>query len=411
MTKKRVVVTGMGIISPVGNDIQTSWSNLLAGKSGISHITHFDTSKLATTFAGQVKNFDPLKWLADAKDQKKVDKDIQYGIAASTQAIEDAGLDDNSRQKAGVAIGSGIGGLSFIENNCLTLFEKGARRVSPFFIPGSIINMVSGYVSMMNGMKGPNIALATACTTGTHSIGLAARMIAYGDAEVMVAGGAESPICPLGVAGFNASRALSTRNDDPTKASRPWDVDRDGFVLSEGAGVLVLEDYEHALKRNARIHAELKGFGMSGDAFHITLPPEDGSGAVACMNRAIEDAELNPEDIGYVNAHGTSTLGGDVAETVAIRRAFGSHVDSLAVSSTKSMTGHLLGAAGAVEAIFAIMAVKTQKLPPTINLDRPGEGCDLDYIPNYARDAVVKNALSNSFGFGGTNGSLIFGLV
>lgn len=411
MTKKRVVVTGMGIISPVGNDVQTAWSNLLSGTSGISAITDFDTSNLATTFAGQVRDFDPLEWLANAKDHKKMDKDIQYGIAASRQAIDDAGLDDEARQKAGVAIGSGIGGLSFIENNCLTLFEKGARRVSPFFIPGSIINMVSGYVSMMHGMRGPNIALATACTTGTHSIGLAARMIVYGDADVMVAGGAESPICSLGVAGFNASRALSTRNEDPQKASRPWDKDRDGFVLAEGAGVVVLEDYEHARKRGARIHAELKGFGMSSDAFHITLPPEDGRGAVGCMDRAIQDASLNPEDISYVNAHGTSTLGGDLAETTAVRRTFGSHADSIAVSSTKSMTGHLLGAAGAIEAIFSIMAVKTQQIPPTINLDNPSEGCDLDYVPHNARDAVVDNALSNSFGFGGTNGSLVFGRI
>ena len=411
MTKKRVVVTGLGIVSPVGNNVQTCWSNLLTGTSGVSSITSFDTSGLTTTFAAQVKEFDPLDWMNDSKECKKTDKHIQYGIAAAQQAITDAGLDDDAKRNAGVSIGSGIGGLEFIENNCKTLFEKGARRVSPFFIPGSIINMVSGYVSITHGMRGPNIALATACTTGTHSIGLAARMISYGDAEVFVAGGAESSVCSLGIAGFNAARALSTRNDSPEQASRPWDKDRDGFILGEGAGVMVLESYEHARKRNATIYAELKGFGMSGDAYHITLPPEEGYGAAHCMKRALEDAELSPNAIDYINAHGTSTLGGDLTETVAVRSTFGAHANALAMSSTKSMTGHLLGAAGAIEAIFSVLSLQNQAIPPTINLDNPDEGCNLDYVANTARDIKADHVLTNSFGFGGTNGSLIFSRI
>ena len=409
MSKRRVVVTGLGIISPVGNDVSTAWANILAGRSGIGPITHFDASTFPTRIAGEVRDFDPAKFVAP-KDVKKMDPFIHYGIAASVQALADAGLKphEHDEERIGVAVGAGIGGIATIEKTAITYHEHGQRKISPFFVPSSIINMASGNLSIMLGLKGPNIACVTACTTSTHNIGLAMRMIQYGDADVMVAGGAEFSTVGTAVGGFCSARAMSTRNDEPHKASRPWDRDRDGFVLSDGAGVLVIEDYDHAVKRGARIYCELAGFGMSGDAFHMTSPPEDGDGARRSMVAAIADAKLNADQVGYVNAHATSTGVGDVAEVAAIKACFGDHAKKMPVSSTKSMTGHLLGAAGGVEAIFSILALRDNVLPPTINLDNPSEGCDLDFVPHTARETKLDVALSNSFGFGGTNGTLVF---
>ncbi|HEV7490277.1 MAG TPA: beta-ketoacyl-ACP synthase II [Rhodanobacteraceae bacterium] len=409
MSKRRVVVTGLGIVSPVGNDVATAWANVTAGKSGIGPITHFDASTFPTRIAGEVRDFDPTQYVA-AKDVKKMDPFIHYGIAASIEALADAGLKphEHDEERIGVAVGAGIGGIGTIEKTAITYHESGQRKISPFFVPSSIVNMASGNLSIMLGLKGPNIACVTACTTATHNIGLAMRMIQYGDADVMIAGGAEYSTVGTAVGGFCSARAMSIRNDEPTKASRPWDRDRDGFVLSEGAGVLVIEDYEHAKARGARIYCELVGFGMSGDAFHMTSPPEDGDGARRSMAAALADAKANAEDIGYVNAHATSTGVGDIAEVNAIKSCFGDYSKKLPVSSTKSMTGHLLGAAGGVEAIFSILAMRDSVIPPTINLDNPGEGCDLDFVPHTARDAKLDVVLSNSFGFGGTNGTLVF---
>ncbi|WP_028239989.1 beta-ketoacyl-ACP synthase II [Stutzerimonas azotifigens] len=409
MSRRRVVVTGLGMVSPLGNDVPSSWQGILAGRSGIGLIEHTDLSAYSTRFGGSVKGFEVEQYLP-AKEARKLDLFIQYGLAASFQAWRDSGLEatDENRDRFGVAIGSGIGGLTNIENNCKSLIEQGPRRISPFFVPGSIINMVSGFLSIHLGLQGPNYAVATACTTATHCIGMAARNIAYGEADVMIAGGAEMAACGLGIGGFAAARALSTRNDDPAAASRPWDRARDGFVLSDGAGALVLEELEHARARGATIYAELIGFGMSGDAFHMTSPPEDGAGAARCMRNALKDARLDASQIDYINAHGTSTPAGDTAEVAAIKSVFGEHAYELAVSSTKSMTGHLLGAAGAVEAIFTVLAIRDQVAPPTINLDDPDEGCDLDFVPHEARSMPIEVALSNSFGFGGTNGSLVF---
>ena len=409
MSKRRVVVTGMGMMTPLGNDMQSSWTNLLAGKSGADFITHFDTEKYGTKFAAMTKDLDLSEYIS-RKDAKKMDLFIQYGIAASIQAIKDSGLDitEQNAERIGAAIGSGIGGLGLIEENHSKLIASGPRKLSPFFVPSTIINMISGHLSIMYGLKGPNISITTACTTGVHNIGHAARIIAYGDADVMVAGGAEKASTELGIGGFGAARALSTRNDDPKAASRPWDKDRDGFVLGDGAGVMVLEEYEHAKARGAKIYAELAGFGMSGDAFHMTSPPSDGDGAARSMLNAINDAGINPEQIGYINAHGTSTPTGDIAETMAVKRIFGDHASKVMVSSSKSMIGHLLGAAGSVESIITTLSLVEQKVTPTINLDNPSEGCDLDYVPHEARDAKLEYALCNSFGFGGTNGSLVF---
>jgi 3-oxoacyl-[acyl-carrier-protein] synthase II len=397
------------MLSPLGLDVASSWSGILAGQSGAATIETFDVSDYSVQFAATVKDFDPTRYM-DAKEARRVDVFVQYGLAAASQAIEDAGLTDIPEAEGdryGVAIGSGIGGISTIEKTHETLLKSGPRRVSPFFVPGSVINMISGNVSIRYGMRGPNLAIVTACTTGTHNIGMAGRLIRDGDVDVMVAGGAEMATSPVPLAAFSSMKALSQRNDDPTAASRPWDRDRDGFVLGDGAGVVVLEEYEHAKARGATIYAELAGFGMSGDAFHITSPPEDGAGAVAAMRNALRSAGMDPSEVGYINAHGTSTPQGDVAETQAIKTVFGAKPE-LAVSSTKSMIGHLLGAAGSVEAIFSILALRDGVLPPTINLENPGEGCDLDYVPGTARDVSVKAALSNSFGFGGTNGTLIF---
>ncbi|MEO4046425.1 beta-ketoacyl-ACP synthase II [Pseudomonas sp. CAU 1711] len=409
MSRRRVVVTGMGMLSPLGVDVASSWQGILAGRSGIGPIEHLDLSAFSTRIGGSVKGFDVEPYLS-VKEARKLDLFIQYGLAASFQAMRDAGLEvtDANRERIGVAMGSGIGGLTNIEATCKTLFEQGPRRISPFFVPGSIINMISGFLSIHLGLQGPNYAIATACTTGTHCIGMAARNIAYGEADVMIAGGAEMATCGLGMGGFGAARAMSTRNDEPEKASRPWDKGRDGFVLSDGAGALVLEELEHAKARGAIIHAELVGFGMSGDAFHMTSPPEDGDGAARCMANALRDAGLNPDQVDYINAHGTSTPAGDKAEASAVKQVFGEHAYKLAVSSTKSMTGHLLGAAGAVEAIFSVLALRDRVAPPTINLDEPDEGCDLDFVPHQAKALAIDTVLSNSFGFGGTNGSLVF---
>jgi len=406
---RRVVVTGLGLVTPVGNTVKESWENIVAGKSGITPIEHFDATGFNTRFGGSVKDFDISPYL-NPKDARKMDLFIQYGVAAGAQAINDAGIEcsEENAERIGVAIGSGIGGLPLIEQNHNALLKGGARRISPFFVPGSIINMISGNLAIQYGFRGPNIAITTACTTGTHNIGYSARTIAYGDADVMVCGGAEMATTPLGLGGFSAARALSTRNDDPEAASRPWDRDRDGFVLSDGAGVLVLEEYEHAKARGAQIYAELVGFGMSDDAFHMTAPPENGSGAALSMRNAIRDAKLDPSAVHYVNAHGTSTPAGDLAESRAIESVLGEAAKQVAVSSTKSMIGHLLGAAGAVEAVFSILAIRDQIAPPTINLDNPQEGCNLDYVPHTARDTKIDVALSNSFGFGGTNGTLVF---
>ena len=410
MSKRRVVVTGLGMLSPVGNTVDASWQALLAGQSGISNIEHFDTTEYSTKFAGLVKDFDPEDHGIAKKEARKMDLFIQYGVAAGLQAIADSGLEitDANADRVGVSVGSGIGGLGLIESNHTNLLASGPRKLSPFFVPSTIINMVSGHLSIMNGLRGPNIAVTTACTTGTHSIGLAARMIAYGDADAMLAGGTEKASTTLGMGGFAAARALSTRNDEPQKASRPWDKDRDGFVLGDGAGVMMLEEYEHAKARGAKIYAELVGFGMSGDAHHMTAPPSDGSGGAKAMTNAIKDAGIAPNVIGYVNAHGTSTPLGDVAELRGMKQVFGEHASKLMISSTKSMTGHLLGAAGAIEAIFSVLALRDQIAPPTINLDNPDDECDLDLVPHTAKAGQFDYALSNSFGFGGTNGSLIF---
>ena len=409
MSRRRVVITGMGMLSPLGNDVPSSWQGILAGRSGIGLIEHMDLSAYSTRFGGSVKNFDVEQYLP-AKEARKLDLFIQYGLAASFQAVRDSGLEitDANRERIGVAMGSGIGGLTNIENSCKALIEQGPRRISPFFVPGSIINMVSGFLSIHLGLQGPNYAIATACTTGTHCIGMAARNIAYGEADVMIAGGSEMAASGLGIGGFAAARALSTRNEDPASASRPWDKDRDGFVLSDGSGALVLEELEHAKARGARIYAEVIGFGMSADAFHMTSPPDDGAGAARCIRNAIVDARVDPAQVDYINAHGTSTPAGDKAEAAAIRTVFGDHAYDLSVSSTKSMVGHLLGAAGAVEAIFSVLAIRDQVAPPTINLDEPGEGCDLDFVPHEAKPRTIDIAVSNSFGFGGTNGSLVF---
>ncbi|WP_342608279.1 beta-ketoacyl-ACP synthase II [Vibrio tritonius] len=411
MSKRRVVVTGMGMLSPVGNTVESSWKALLAGQSGIVNIEHFDTTNFSTRFAGLVKDFDCEEYMSK-KDARKMDLFIQYGIAAGIQALNDSGLEITTENapRVGVAIGSGIGGLDLIEAGHTALVEKGPRKVSPFFVPSTIVNMVAGNLSIMRGLRGPNIAISTACTTGLHNIGHAARMIAYGDADAMVAGGAEKASTPLGMAGFGAAKALSTRNDEPQKASRPWDKDRDGFVLGDGAGVIVLEEYEHAKARGAKIYAELVGFGMSGDAYHMTSPSSDGSGGALAMSAALRDAGLEGTQIGYVNAHGTSTPAGDVAEVKGIKLALGEEgAKQVLVSSTKSMTGHLLGAAGSVESIITIMSLVDQIVPPTINLENPEEGLDIDLVPNTARKVEgMEYAICNSFGFGGTNGSLIF---
>jgi len=412
LTRRRVVITGLGIISPVGIDVKTAWSNIVAGKSGITHITRFDASAFPTQIAGEVKGFDVAKWLSP-KEARRFDTFIHYGLAASIDALQDSGLDleRENREQIGVCVGSGIGGLPLIEETHSAMLSGGVRKISPFFIPGTIINLISGQLSIMYGLKGPNIALVTACTTANHCIGEAGRLIEYGDADVMIAGGAEAAISQLGVGGFNAARALSTRNNAPELASRPWDVDRDGFVLGEGAGVLVLEEYAHAKKRSARIYAELAGYGMSADAHHITAPCADGEGAARCMVNTIRNAGINADAVDYINAHGTSTSLGDIAETIAVKRCFGEHAKQLAVSSTKSMTGHLLGAAGGVEAIFSVLAMHNQIAPPTINLVKQDPQCDLDFVPNYARNMKIRTVLSNSFGFGGTNGSLVFRAV
>src|SRR5690554_1430409 len=409
MSKRRVAITGIGILSPLGNDLASSWDGIVSGRSGIGPITHFDASAFATRISGSVKDFDPARWIP-TKDVKKMDPFVHYGVAAALMSIADAGLEirDADADRIGVAIGAGIGGLKGIEETAIKHHEGGPRKISPFYVPSTIINMVAGQVSIMTGARGPNIAVVTACTTATHNIGLAMRMIQHGDADAMIAGGAEFATTPTSLGGFCSMKALSTRNDEPEKASRPWDVERDGFVMGDGAGILVLEEYERAKARGARIYAELSGFGMSGDAFHMTAPSESGDGAARCMNAAIADARLDVARIGYINAHGTSTPAGDLAETMAIKSALGDHARKVAVSSTKSMTGHLLGAAGGVEAVFSAMAIHAGVLPPTINLDNPSEGCDLDYVPHTAREAKVDVVLSNSFGFGGTNGTLVF---
>jgi 3-oxoacyl-[acyl-carrier-protein] synthase II len=409
LSRRRVVVTGMGAITPLGNTVKDTWQGLCEGRSGIGPITHFDVSAFSTRFGGSVHGFDITQYLP-AKEARRIDKFLHYGVAAGMQAVRDAGLQDAPYDplRIGVAAGSGIGGITSIEDALHTIDSVGPRKISPFFVPGSIINMISGTLSILFNFQGPNLAITTACSTGTHNIGIAARMIAYGDADAMVVGGAEMAASPVGLGGFCAARALSTRNDDPQGASRPWDADRDGFVLSDGAGLLVLEEYEAARKRGANIYAELCGFGMSGDAHHITSPPEDGRGAAACMANALRDAGIAPEAVQYINAHGTSTPAGDLAESLAIRRVFGTHADKLAISSTKSMVGHLLGASGAVEAIFSVLSLREGIAPPTINLNKPGPGCDLDYVPHTARQLPIDVVISNSFGFGGTNGSLVF---
>ncbi|MCC4601460.1 beta-ketoacyl-ACP synthase II [Xanthomonas melonis] len=406
---RRVVVTGMGMVSPLGNDLATSWDGIIHGRSGIGPITQIDASQFTTKIAGEIKNFDPTLFVS-AKDVKKMDSFIHYGVGASFMALDDSGLeiDDSNAERIGAILGSGIGGLLGIEEQTIKFNEGGARKISPFYVPSTIINMLPGQVSLIKGLKGPTFSAVSACATSNHSIGTAMRMIQYGDADVMLAGGAERGSSPSSVGGFCAMKAMSTRNDDPTAASRPWDKQRDGFVLGDGAGVLVLEEYEHAKARGARIYAELVGFGASSDAFHMTAPSEDGEGAARSMLAALRDAKLNPEQIGYLNAHGTSTPLGDLAETLAMKRALGDHAYKTMVSSTKSMTGHLLGAAGGVEAIFSVMALHTGIIPPTINLEEPSEGCDLDYVPNVAREARVDAVMSNGFGFGGTNGTLVF---
>lgn len=409
MSKRRVVVTGLGLLSPLGLDVDTTWNGIVAGKSGIDEITLFDSAEFGTRFAGEMPSFDPLTYI-DKKETKKMDRFIQCGIAAGKQALEDSGykITPSNAHRIGASIGSGIGGLAQIEANHSKLITSGPKRVSPFFVPSTITNMISGFLSIIEGIKGPNLNVVTACTTGVHNIGVAARTIAYGDADAMLAGGAEASVTPLGIAGFGAARALSTRNEAPQAASRPWDKDRDGFVMGEGAGVVMLEEYESAIARGAKIYAELTGFGMSGDAYHMTSPPENGEGAAASMQNAINDAGISASDIGYVNAHGTSTPAGDLAEVSAIKSVFADNASDVLVSSTKSMIGHLLGAAGSVEAIFTVLALRDSIAPPTINLDNPGEGCDLDFVAHKAKSFSQAYALCNSFGFGGTNGSLVF---
>ena len=410
MSKRRVVVTGLGIVSPLGNDLASSWDGIVNGRSGIAELTGFDASAMATRIAGEVKGFDPADWMT-VKDVKKMDRFVHYGVAAGLMAMRDSGLEVNegNAERIGAIIGSGIGGIFGIEEQSIKLHEGGPRKVSPFYIPSTIINMLPGQISLMTGIQGPNFSAVSACATSNHSIGMAMRTIQYGDADVMIAGGAEYGTSPTSIGGFCAMKAMSTRNDDPTRASRPWDKDRDGFVMGNGAGILVIEEYEHAKARGARIYCELRGFGAGADAFHMTAPSEDGSGPARCMAAAFRDAGINADQVGYLNAHGTSTPLGDVAETRAIKRALGDHAYKTMVSSTKSMTGHLLGAAGGVEAIFSIMALHTGIIPPTINLETPGEGCDLDYVPNIAREKKIDIAVSNGFGFGGTNGTLVFG--
>ena len=409
MAKRRVVVTGVGMLSPLGNDVDTTWSNILAGKSGIGDITLFDTTSFNTKIAGEVKDFDVEQYIP-RKEAKKMDRFIQLGIAAGIQALRDSNLEINAENapRVGVSIGSGIGGLPLIEENHIKLLNSGPKRVSPFFVPSTITNMISGFLSIMEGLKGPNLNVVTACTTGVHNIGIAARTIAYDDADAMLAGGAEATITPLAFAGFGSARALSTNNENPQGASRPWDKDRDGFVMGEGAGVVMLEEYEKAKARGAKIYAEVVGFGMSGDAYHMTSPPANGEGAAQAMLNAINDSKVDVTKIGYINAHGTSTPAGDIAEVAAIKSIFNEHTSQLKVSSTKSMIGHLLGAAGSVEAIFTILALRDRKAPPTINLDSPSEGCDLDFVAHEASEFNADYALCNSFGFGGTNGSLLF---
>lgn len=409
MSRRRVVVTGLGMLTSLGNTVEQTWQGVVAGKSGIATIEHMDVSAFGTRFGGSVRDFDISPYM-EPKEARKLDLFIQYGIAACVQALTDSGLEvtDDNRDRIGVSMGSGIGGLTNIEKNVEVLLNSGPRRISPFFVPGSIINMVAGYLSIKYGLQGPNYAITTACTTGTHSIGMAARNIAYGEADVMIAGGSEMATTGLGLGGFSAARALSTRNDDPQGASRPWDRGRDGFVLSDGSGAMVLEEYEQAKARGATIYAEVIGFGMSGDAYHMTAPPEDGRGGAKCMANALRDAGVNPDAVGYINAHGTSTSAGDLAETQAVKTVFGDHSRALAISSTKSMVGHLLGAAGAVEAIFSVLALRDQVAPPTINLDDPDDGCDLDYVAHQAQARKLDVVVSNSFGFGGTNGSLVF---
>ncbi|HJT51933.1 MAG TPA: beta-ketoacyl-ACP synthase II [Nitrosospira sp.] len=412
MSKRRVVVTGLGIISPVGNSVSDAWANILAGKSGITRISRFDASAFGSKIAGEVKDFDITNYLS-AKDARRMDVFIHYGMAAGIQAVKDAGIADIvasglDADRIGVNIGSGIGGLPMIEGTHDAFHAGGPRKISPFFIPSTIINMIAGNLSIMYGFRGPNLAIVTACTTATHCIGDSARLIEYGDVDIMVAGGAESCVTPLAIGGFGAARALSTRNEDPATASRPWDSGRDGFVLGEGAGLLVLEEMEHAKRRGARIYAELAGFGMSADAYHMTAPSEDGEGAARCMMNALRNAKVDVSDVNYINAHGTSTPLGDISETVAVKRCFGEHAKKLVVNSTKSMTGHLLGAAGGIEAIFSALAIYHQVSPPTINIFDQDPQCDLDYVPNTAREMKINMAMSNSFGFGGTNGTLVF---
>mgnify|MGYP006196876515 CR=1 FL=1 len=408
-SSRRVVVTGLGIVSPLGNDLASSWDGIVNGRSGIGPVTHFDTEGYTTKISGEIRDFDVTRWV-NAKDAKKMDPFIHYGGAASMMAMRDAGLEvtEANAERVGALIGSGIGGILGIEETAVKLHEGGPRKVSPFYVPSTIINMLPGQLTIMKGIKGPNFSAVSACATSNHSIGMAMRMIQYGDADIMVAGGAEHGCTPTSVGGFCSMKAMSTRNDEPTRASRPWDKDRDGFVLGDGAGILILEEYEHAKARGARIYCELAGFGATSDAFHMTAPSESGDGAARCMRAALKDAGVNAEQVGYLNAHGTSTPLGDLGETLAIKSALGEHAHKTMVSSTKSMTGHLLGAAGGVEAVFTVMALHTGVIPPTINLENPGEGCDLDYVPNVARQVQVDVAVSNGFGFGGTNGSLVF---
>lgn len=409
MSRRRVVITGLGIISPVGIGVKENWSNILAGKSGIGRITRFDTTGFGCQIAGEVKNFDVAQYL-NPKDARRMDIFIQYGLVAAMEAFKDSGLEvtEENAERIGVNIGSGMGGLPLIEETHNTYLAGGPRKITPFFVPGTIINMVAGNLSIMYGFKGPNLAMVTACTTATHCIGDSARLIEYGDADVMIAGGSEATVTPLAVGGFSSAKALSTRNDDPTAASRPWDTERDGFVMGEGAGILVLEEYEHAKARGAKIYAEVVGFGMSADAYHMTAPREDGDGAARCMRNALKNSGLNVEQVDYINAHGTSTPLGDMAETNAVKSFMGQYSKKVAVSSTKSMTGHLLGAAGGVEAVFSALSIHDQVAPPTINLVNQDPACDLDYVPNIARNMKIDVALSNSFGFGGTNGTLVF---
>ena len=409
MNGRRIAVTGLGLLTPVGNNVASAWDAICNGKSGITPITRFDVTEFSTRFGGSLQDFDRDSYIAP-KEARRMDEFMHYGIAAGVQALEDSGLEDSGfdPERFGVAVGSGIGGIKTIEETALQVHESGPRKVTPFFVPGSIINMISGNLSIRFNLKGPNISVVTACTTGTHNIGLAANMISNSQADIMLVGGAEMATSPVGLGGFCAARALSTRNDDPERASRPWDKDRDGFVLSDGAGVMVLEEMEHAQKRGATIYAELVGFGMSGDAYHMTAPSEGGEGAARCMRNALQSAQLDPSEIDYINAHGTSTLAGDVAESQAVKTVFGDHAYKLCVSSTKSMIGHLLGASGAAEAIVSVLTLRDQIVSPTINLDNAEEECDLDYVPHTARQQQVNAVLTNSFGFGGTNGSLIF---